>query len=123
MAKGLNLWIGMGHLGKTPVVKENSYGKFAFVDIASDDVFTSEGKRVEITDWITLRFSGKVLDAVGKLLHEGQLIRVEGSVKLKKGYIQVRKVDLITDSKYWDPKTCTLNKPKQEKAKIVKPAK
>jgi len=127
MSKGYNLFIGRGHLGRTPVVKENptSGQKFAFVDMAADDIFTSAGKKVEITDWIPLRFSGKTLEAVGRLLHEGQFIGVEGSVKFKRGgaYVQVRKVDLLVDSKYWDPKTCTLNKPKQEPAKIVEPAK
>lgn len=72
----------VGHLGKDPeVVREDGKNPFAKIQIATNESWKQDGKRVTQTDWHSVVFYNGLVDIVEKYLKKGDKIYLEGKLK------------------------------------------
>lgn len=78
----LNKLTIIGHLGKEPEMKSfPDGGVIASFSVATTEKWkTKTGEPKEHTEWHRVQFSGKLADVVGKYLHKGSLVYVEGKL-------------------------------------------
>jgi single-strand DNA-binding protein len=87
--RGLNKVTLIGHLGKDPEVQEVSKTEAMGVTVAKLSLATSESYRDEEgelhthTEWHQVVVWGKLAETVGKFLHKGSMIYMEGKLKTR----------------------------------------
>ena len=75
----------MGRLGKDPTVKRLENGHIvANVSLATNDFYTRDGVRKEVTEWHNLEMWDKQAEFAEKYLVKGRIIYVEGKIKTDK---------------------------------------
>ena len=87
MSKGINKVILIGNLGQEPETKVLSNGNaLANVTLATSDSWKdkSTGEQKERTEWHRVVFFGKIAEIVGKYLHKGSKVYVEGRLQTRK---------------------------------------
>ena len=79
----VNLWHGIGNLGKEPDVRQMNDGKTVCnVSLAiSEKYIDKSGEKKEITEWVNVVFFGKLADVAASYLTKGSKVYVEGKLK------------------------------------------
>lgn len=84
MAKGKNLWIGVGNLGKDPEVRYTQSGNAVCnLRIACNDRKKDGDQWVDHTEWIDVVTFGKVAENCGQYLKKGRQVCVEGRLQTR----------------------------------------
>ena len=83
MAEGLNRVMLLGNLGKDPELRYTQGGLAVLkLRIATTESYVDrDGARKERTDWHDVTVWGKRAEGLGKILHKGSSIFVEGSLR------------------------------------------
>ncbi|HYH55366.1 MAG TPA: single-stranded DNA-binding protein [Anseongella sp.] len=81
---GINKVILVGHLGKDPEVRhmEGGVAKASF-PLATSEVYTKDGQRVEQTEWHNIVLWRGLAEIAEKYLHKGKLVYVEGKLRTR----------------------------------------
>lgn len=81
---GVNKVILVGHLGKDPEVRylEGNVTVASF-PLATTDVYSKDGKRVEQTEWHNIVMWRGLADVAAKYLHKGRLVYIEGKLRTR----------------------------------------
>jgi single-strand DNA-binding protein len=82
----VNKWIGIGHLGKDPEMRQTKSGEaVASFSIACTETWKDKsGEKQERTEWANLTAFGKLADICGKYLKKGKQVYVEGRMQTDK---------------------------------------
>lgn len=91
MARGINKVILIGNLGAEPEMRSMPSGDaVANVSIATSDTWKDKntGEQREATEWHRVVFFGKIAEVVGKYLHKGSKVYVEGKLRTRKWQAQ-----------------------------------
>lgn len=79
----VNKFIGIGHLGKDPIIKfldgGNSVCNFSIA--CSEKWKNKEGEQKEHTEWVNIEAWGKLAEVCAEYLVKGKLIYIEGKLK------------------------------------------
>ena len=72
----------LGHAGRDPEIRElKNGGKAASFSLATTEKWKDrDGKAAEVTEWHRVVVYGPVVEAVGKMLHKGDAVLVEGRI-------------------------------------------
>ncbi len=83
MAEGLNRAMLLGNLGQDPELRYTQGGRAVLnMRLATTESYLDrDGNRKERTDWHNVVVWGKRAEALGKFLHKGSSIFVEGSIR------------------------------------------
>lgn len=87
MAKDLNLWQGIGRLGKDPELKQLSNGNtVANFSVACNDDYKSKatGEDVKQTEWVNITVWGRLAEICGEWLHKGDQVYLAGKLTTRK---------------------------------------
>ena len=87
MSKDLNKWMGIGRLGKDPELKYTASGNpIANFSIACGDDYKDKqsGQKVEKTEWVNISAFGNLAEIIGKYLHKGSKVYIEGKFTTRK---------------------------------------
>ena len=87
MSKGINKVILIGNIGQEPETKVLANGNaLANVTLATSDAWKDKGtgEQKERTEWHRVVFFGKIAEIVGKYLHKGSKVYVEGRLQTRK---------------------------------------
>ncbi len=87
MARGVNLMIILGNLGKDPEVRYTPSGTaVATLTIATTDAWTDKetGQRVEETEWHRVVLWGRLAEIAGEYLRKGRQVHIMGKKKTRK---------------------------------------
>jgi single-strand DNA-binding protein len=85
MAGSLNRVMLIGRLGKDPETKYlNSGQQVTTATLATDESYIKDGQKVDQTEWHRLNAWGKTAETMGRYLHKGALIYVEGKLQTRK---------------------------------------
>lgn len=80
----LNRAFIIGRLGKDPEIRYSADGRpVATFSVATDESYTTNGQRVEKTEWHRVVVWGKQADFCGKYLAKGRLVYVEGKLQTR----------------------------------------
>lgn len=80
----INKQILVGRVGKDPQVKTFDNGnKVANFTLATSEKYTSNGEKVEDTEWHNITIYGKLADVVEKYVKKGHLLYLEGKKKTR----------------------------------------
>lgn len=85
--RGVNKVIILGNLGKDPEIRHMPNGKaVASFSIATSEKYLdkSTGEQVEKTEWHNCTAFDKLAEIIGKYLHKGSKVYVEGKLKTDK---------------------------------------
>lgn len=79
----VNVWHGIGNLGKDPDVRQMNDGKTVVnFSLAISEKYTDKaGEKKEITEWVNVVFFGKLADIAASYLTKGSKAYVEGKLK------------------------------------------
>lgn len=83
----VNKWIGIGNLGKDPVVKYLPSGDaVCSFSMACSESWKDKnsGEKKEVTEWINISTFGKLAEICGEYLKKGSAVYIEGSIKTRK---------------------------------------
>jgi single-strand DNA-binding protein len=82
----LNMWQGIGRLGKDPVLKATQSGQsVANFSIACSEKYKDKnGEKQEVTFWAECVAWGKLGDIVGEYFKKGNLLYVSGKLQSRK---------------------------------------
>lgn len=84
MAGSLNKVMIIGRLGKDPEVKYTQSGSaVANLTVATDESYTSNGQKVEKTEWHRVVVWNKQAEFCNNYLKKGRLVYVEGSLQTR----------------------------------------
>jgi len=71
----------IGNLGKDVEVKETKSGKkLARFSVATNDSYTKNGEREQVTQWHSIIAWGKTADMMALLLKKGNQVAIEGRI-------------------------------------------
>src|ERR1700712_317745 len=81
---GINKVILVGHLGKTPELKQlaDQVSVVSF-PLATSEMVTKNGERIEQTEWHNIVMWRSLADSAAKVLDKGKLIYIEGKVRTR----------------------------------------
>lgn len=80
----VNKVILIGHLGKDPQVRVLERVVYvASFPLATKEVYTKEGRRVEQTEWHNIILWRGLAEAAGKYLSKGKLVYIEGRLRTR----------------------------------------
>ena len=78
----INKVILLGRLGKDPVIRRLENGRIvANITLATNDYYTTDGQRMESTEWHNLEMWDKQAETAEKYLKKGSLLYVEGKIR------------------------------------------
>lgn len=81
---GVNKVILVGHLGKDPEVRYLDGGvTVASFPLATSEVYSKDGKRVEQTEWHNIVMWRGLADVASKYLQKGRLVYIEGKLRTR----------------------------------------
>lgn len=81
---GVNKVILVGHLGKDPEARQLEGGvSVVSFPMATSEVFSKDGKRVEQTEWHNVVMWRSLADVAAKFLQKGKLVYVEGKLRTR----------------------------------------
>jgi single-strand DNA-binding protein len=81
---GINKVILVGHVGKTPEFKYlEGHVAVATFPLATSEVITKNGDKVEITEWHHIIMWRALAEAAEKVLIKGKLIHLEGKCRTR----------------------------------------
>lgn len=81
---GINKVILVGNLGIDPEVRTLESGaKVARLRIATTEVYTKDGNRVEQTEWHTVNCWRQLADVAEKFLNKGKQVYIEGKLRTR----------------------------------------
>lgn len=81
---GVNKVILVGHLGKDPEVRYLDGGvTVASFPLATSEVYSKDGKRVEQTEWHNIVMWRGLADVASKYLRKGRLVYIEGKLRTR----------------------------------------
>lgn len=87
MARDLNMWQGIGRLGRDPEIRHLPSGVVvANFSIACSDDYNSKdsGEKVEQTEWVRISAFGKTAEVIEQYAHKGKQVYVQGKLKTRK---------------------------------------
>jgi single-strand DNA-binding protein len=84
MSRGVNKVILVGLLGSEPDIRPCMNGPIANISLATTSARKISGEWEENTEWHKVVFFGKTAEIVGKYLHKGSQIYVEGRLQTEK---------------------------------------
>jgi len=87
MSNDLNMWQGIGRLGKDPEIRYTQSGSaVASLSIACGESWKDKttGEKKESTEWVNLTAFGKLAEIIGEYLKKGNQIYVSGKLKTEK---------------------------------------
>lgn len=81
--RGVNLWIGIGTLGKDVDTRYLPSGDpVSSFSIAINKSYTNkQGEKIEATEWVSIVTFKKLAEIAGQYLRKGSKVYVEGSLK------------------------------------------
>lgn len=100
MAKGINLVILLGNLGKDPETRETANGKrCTTLTVATTDTWTDKasGQRQEDTEWHRVVLWGNLADIAAKYLRKGRKVYIEGRKKTRSWQSEDGQTHYITE--------------------------
>lgn len=83
----VNLWIGIGNLGRDPEMRYTASGEaICNFSIACTDTWKDKqtGEKREQTEWVRISFFGKLAEIAGQYLKKGSQVYIEGSLRTRK---------------------------------------
>lgn len=85
MGGNLNLWLGIGHVGRDPEIRNTQSGaKIANVSVACTERWKQNGEKKESTFWARCVAFGPLADVIEQYVHKGDKIRVQGRLTERK---------------------------------------
>ena len=79
---GINKFIGVGNLGKDPVITSTQNAKIANFSVGiSENYKDKQGQKQTSTEWINCVTFGKLSEIVEKYLKKGSKVYFEGKIK------------------------------------------
>lgn len=80
--RNLNQVTVQGNLGKTPEIKENEFGKVAYLSVACTNTFKND-KNEEIKNvvWVNVKAKGKSAEYVSKYFKKGDKVTITGELR------------------------------------------
>jgi single-strand DNA-binding protein len=86
MSRDLNKCAFIGRLGNDPEIRSMPNGTaVANLSLAvGDDYKDKQGNKVEQTEWIRVSAFGSLAEVIGKYLHKGSKVYIEGKMKTRK---------------------------------------
>lgn len=87
MARNLNRWEGIGHLGADPEIRYTTNGDpILSINIACGDDYTNKetGQKVERTEWVRLVAYNRLAEVIGQYCHKGSKLYVSGKLTTRK---------------------------------------
>jgi len=86
MARSVNKWHGIGNLGNDPEVRYAQSGAaITTISIAcSEEWKDKDGKKQERTEWVRIKFFGKLAEIAGEHLKKGSQVYIEGALRTDK---------------------------------------
>jgi len=87
MANDLNMWVGIGRLGRDPEVRYLPNGDAVVnISIAVGKSWTDKNtkEKKESTTWVPVNFFGKTAEIVGEYCRKGSQIQVTGEFSVRK---------------------------------------
>ncbi len=83
---GVNLWIGIGNLGRDPEVRNTGTGKAVcnFSIACNEQWKDKQGQKQEKCEWINVVAWDKLAELCGKYLAKGKQCWVEGKLQTRK---------------------------------------
>lgn len=87
MARGINKAILIGNLGNDPEIRITTNNKsMTTISLATTETWKDKqsNERQERTEWHRIVFFGGLAEVVGKYLHKGSKVYVEGSIRTRK---------------------------------------
>jgi single-strand DNA-binding protein len=103
MSKGINKFIGVGSLGADPEVRYSQSGTaMTSISIAVNEAWKDKnGEKQERTEWIRVKFFGKLAEIAGEYLKKGSQVYVEGKLRTEKytdkAGVEKYSTDIIAD--------------------------
>lgn len=74
----------VGHLGKDPEVRHLDGGvTVASFPLATSEVFTKDGRKIEQTEWHNIVMWRGLADIASKYLQKGKLVYIEGKLRTR----------------------------------------
>jgi single-strand DNA-binding protein len=82
---GLNVWIGIGHLGRDAELRYTPAGAaVATLNMACSETWTDKsGQRQERTEWVRVVLWGKTAEALSEYLTKGKQVSVTGKLQTR----------------------------------------
>ena len=81
---GINKVILIGHLGKDPELRYLDGGvSVTSFPLATSEVFTKDGQKVEMTEWHNIVVWGKQAEIAEKFLRKGKQVLIEGRIQYR----------------------------------------
>lgn len=87
MARDLNMWQGIGRLGRDPESRSMPNGDLAVnFSIACDDSYNNKGtgEKVEQTEWVRVSAFGKLAEIINQWVVKGQQVYIQGKLRTRK---------------------------------------
>ena len=86
MSNGVNKFIGIGHLGKDPELRQTSAGSsVANFSIAINETWKDKaGDKQERTEWVNIVMWGRLAEIAGQYLRKGAKVYLEGRIQTRK---------------------------------------
>jgi len=86
MSNDLNLWQGIGRLGKDVEMRTMpSGGQVANFSLAVGEKYKNkQGEQVESTEWVSVSAFGKLAEIMGQYLQKGNQVYISGRMKTDK---------------------------------------
>lgn len=86
MAKDLNMWQGIGRLGRDPEVRylPNGDAVANFSIACGDDYKDKSGNKVEQAEWVNIVAYRKLAEIIGEYLKKGSQVYVQGKLQTRK---------------------------------------
>jgi len=83
---GVNKAIIIGNLGDEPKIHQGNNGALATLSIATSDSWTDKNtqEKKEKTEWHRVVAFGKLAEIMGKYLHKGSKVYIEGKIQTRK---------------------------------------
>jgi single-strand DNA-binding protein len=86
MARGVNLAILVGHLGRDPEVRKNATSTITNISLATTESWKDKatGEKQEKTEWHRIVFFGRLAEIAGEYLKKGSQVYIEGRLQTRK---------------------------------------
>ena len=87
MSRGVNKWIGIGHLGADPETRfMPSGGAVTNISVATSETWKDKqtGQQQERTEWHRVALFNRLAEVAGEYLKKGSKVYIEGSLRTRK---------------------------------------
>jgi single-strand DNA-binding protein len=83
MSRGINKWIGIGHLGRDPETRRTQGGDAvtSFSIAVSESYKNKQGEQVDKTEWVNCVTFARLAEIAAEYLRKGSKVYIEGKLQ------------------------------------------